>query len=103
MQIADNAPQIFTAVQAFLKARDYAKYSEVIDRWIWLHFADENGVQIRVSNSAYRELLDKAGFKWSRRRGAFYHECGCKIVDTRFADFAKSRNAVALDDYQPTE
>lgn len=54
-------------VAAFCRARSLP--AELVGRWIWLFFEEKPSAEVRAK-------LKAAGFRWSRRRGGWAHNCG---------------------------
>ena len=51
--------------------------------WVWVTFEEK-------PDDATRQLLKKAGFKWSPRRKKWAHNCGVKTASSKTGDpFAK--------------
>ena len=54
-------------VLEFCKERDLP--ARVVGRWVWIKFESKPSAEIRQS-------LKNFGFRWSRRRGQWSHNCG---------------------------
>jgi len=54
-------------VLEFCKDRDFP--ARVVGRWVWIKFESKPSADIR-------QALKDFGFRWSRRRGQWAHNCG---------------------------
>ncbi len=54
-------------VLEFCKAQNLP--ARVVGRWVWIKFESK-------PNAAIRQSLKDMGFRWSRRRGQWSHNCG---------------------------
>lgn len=54
-------------VLEFCKAQDLP--ARVVGRWVWIKFESKPSADVRQS-------LKNFGFRWSRRRGQWSHNCG---------------------------
>jgi hypothetical protein len=50
--------------------------ADVVGRWVWVKFAEKPSSEIRT-------LLKEFGFRWSKRRGEWAHNCGHKTTRSR--------------------
>jgi len=77
--------------KSIIEVLEYCKANglpaRVVGRWVWIKFDDKPSSEIRAG-------LKAIGFRWSRRRGQWAHNCG---HSTRPA-----RNYRPWDKYQTT-
>ena len=64
---ASKSNQSIIEVLEFCKAQSLP--ARVVGRWIWLKFDSKPDAEIR-------QALKDYGFRWSRRRGQWAHNCG---------------------------
>ena len=43
--------------------------ADVVGRWVWVNFTEKPSAEVR-------QLLKDYGFRWSKRRGEWAHNCG---------------------------
>ena len=67
--VAQNNSEIKSVVQVleFCKARNLP--ARMVGAWCWIKFESKPSADIR-------QALKNAGFRWSRRRGQWAHNCG---------------------------
>ena len=56
-------------VEVLLFCRENDLPARVVGKWVWLKFPLRPG-------PALREKLEQVGFRWSKRRKQFHHNCG---------------------------
>ena len=66
-QTETSKPKNIIEVLEFCKAQDLP--ARVVGRWVWIKFESKPSAEIR-------QALKDSGFRWSRRRGQWAHNCG---------------------------
>ena len=62
-----NEEHTMFEVLEFCKSHDLP--ARVVGKWVWIHFEEKPSAEIR-------QALKDFGFRWSKRRGQWSHNCG---------------------------
>jgi hypothetical protein len=68
-----------TLAEVVAFCRDLKLTAEQVGGWVWVSFAD-------VPDESLRRSLKDFGFRWSRRRGKWAHNCGLPTRSARQSD-----------------
>lgn len=73
METLPNPPQSSKSNQSIIEVLEFCKAqslpARVVGRWVWIKFESKPNAEIR-------QALKDFGFRWSRRRGQWSHNCG---------------------------
>ena len=72
--VQSKSNQSIIEVLEFCKAQNLP--ARVVGRWVWIQFESKPSVEIR-------QALKDFGFRWSRRRGQWSHNCGLPTKPSR--------------------
>lgn len=65
----DTTKKLESIVDVLELCKDNDLPARVVGQWVWIEFESKPAQEVR-------DLLKSAGFKWSRRRGQWAHNCG---------------------------
>lgn len=85
--VTENKSESKTILEVLEFCKAHNLPARVVGRWVWVKFESKPPAEVRAS-------LKAQGFRWSRRRGQWAHNCG------RYS--RPARNYKPWDRYQTT-
>ena len=67
--LTENPKEVKNVIQAVEFCKKYGLPGRIVGRWCWILFESK-------PDNETRQLLKDAGFRWSKRRGQWAHNCG---------------------------
>ncbi len=74
--VQKNKQESKSIVEVLEYCKDHNLPARVVGRWVWVKFESKPNAEVRQS-------LKDCGFRWSRRRGQWCHNCGLPTKPAR--------------------